>query len=92
MLAGFVIFEIALNAGPHLITYIIPSRIYPVSVRAEGSGIAALMGKVGAVLGVILMPILLDIGGVNLVLIVSSGVMILGALIGMIYGKSLKLL
>lgn len=92
MLAGFIIFEIALNAGPHLITFIIPSRIYPVSVRAEGSGIAALMGKIGAVLGVILMPILLDVGGVNLVLIVSSSVMILGALIGMIYGKSLKLL
>lgn len=91
MLAGFVIFEIALNAGPHLITFIIPSRIYPVAELGAGNGIAAMIGKVGAVGGVILMPILLDLGGMTLVLGVSAGVMLLGAVVGMVYGKILKL-
>lgn len=92
MLAGFVIFEVALNAGPHLITFIIPSRIYPVALRAEGSGVAALMGKVGAVVGVILMPVMLELGGMLLVLIVSTLVMLSGALISFIYGRKLGLL
>lgn len=91
MIVGFVIFELALNAGPHLITFIIPSRIYPVAELGVGNGIAALIGKVGAVGGVILMPILLELGGMTLVLGVSAGVMLLGAVVGMVYGKILKL-
>ncbi len=92
MIIGFIIFEITLNAGPHLITYIIPSRIYPVEDRGTGTGIAAMIGKVGAVTGVIIMPILLETGGAKLVLIVSFFVMIAGAAISLIYGKALNLI
>lgn len=88
---GFVLFEVFLNAGPHLITYVIPSSIYSVAERGAGSGIAAMLGKVGAVVGVILMPILLDIGGMTLVLIVSIAVMLAGALIALIFGHILGL-
>lgn len=92
MLTGFVIYEFALNAGPHLISYTMTARVFDVSIRAEGSGISALMGKVGAVAGVILMPILLKWGGIILVLSFSAAVMLTGALISFIYGKKLKLL
>lgn len=91
MIIGFVIFEFFMNWGPHLITYIIPSHIFPVAERGSGNGIAAMLGKVGAVLGVILMPLLLKWGGMLLVLSVSIGVMIFGAAIGYIYGRILKL-
>lgn len=92
MLCGFVLFELALNAGPHLITFVIPPKVYPVAQRGEGSGLAAFMGKVGAVSGVVLMPILLELGGMDLVLIVSGAVMLLGAAVGYVFGKKLKLL
>ncbi len=51
-----------------------------------------MLGKAGAVAGVILMPILLEAGGMTLVLGVSIAVMLLGALIGSVYGKKLGLL
>lgn len=86
---GFLIFEIALNGGPHLITFIIPSVIYPVSQRGVGDGIAAMLGKVGAVLGVFFMPMLLESGGMTLVLWVSIAVMALGALLTFIPAKML---
>lgn len=92
MLCGFMLFEVALNAGPHLITYVIPPMVYPVADRGEGSGIAALMGKVGAVTGVVLMPVMLEIGGMDLVLGVSAAVMLAGAAVGYVFGKKLKLL
>lgn len=92
MISGFIIFELTLNAGPHLITFIIPSRIYPVADRGTGTGIAAMIGKIGAVTGVIIMPILLHSGGVRLVLVVSMIVMLLGALISFVFGKALKLM
>lgn len=78
-IAGFMMFELFLNAGPHLMTFILPSQIYPVADRGEGAGVAAAIGKVGAVLGVLFIPMLLSWGGVELVLLVSILVQITGA-------------
>lgn len=89
---SFVVFETALNAGPHLVTFIIPSKIYSVEERGAGMGIATMLGKLGAILGVFFMPVLLGLGGVALVLWVSIAVQALGAAISFIYGKKLKLL
>lgn len=86
-IAGFMIFELFLNAGPHLMTFIIPSQIYPVADRGEGAGLAAALGKVGAVLGVLFIPMLLVWGGVELVLIVSIAVQVIGAFVTGIVGK-----
>ena len=83
---GFFIFEIFLNAGPHLVTYVIPSQIYPVAIRGAGVGIASMLGKVGAIIGVIIMPVMLHLGGIVLVLAVSIAVMILGAVVSTVYG------
>lgn len=91
MILGFVIFEVFLNAGPHLVTFIIPSRIYPVADRAAGAGIAAMLGKVGAVAGVFFMPMLLRSGGMTAVLVVSIAVMVAGALISWVFGSMLGL-
>lgn len=86
-IGGFVVFELFLNAGPHLITFILPSRVYPVEDRGTGSGIAAGVGKTGAVAGAFIIPVLLRWGGGTLVLIVSIAVMVAGAVITLISGK-----
>lgn len=44
-----------------------------VGVRSTGTGIAAMLGKVGAVLGVFFMPMLLKWGGIEVLLWVSIG-------------------
>lgn len=85
--AGFMMFELFLNAGPHLMTFIIPSQIYPVADRGEGAGLAAAIGKMGAVLGVLFIPMLLSWGGAELVLVVSIIVQLLGAVITGVIGK-----
>lgn len=89
---AFVIFETALNAGPHLVTFIAPSRIFPIDDRGAGMGIATMLGKLGAISGVFLIPMLLSWGGVTAVLLVSIGVQALGAIITFAYGKMLKLM
>ncbi len=80
-IAGFVIFELFLNAGPHLITFILPSQVYAIENRGTGTGIAAGIGKAGAVAGAFIIPVLLKSGGPTTVMIVSIAVMIAGALI-----------
>lgn len=90
-LIGFCFFELLLNAGPHLITFVLPSQIYPVADRGQGAGLAACVGKLGAVLGVFFIPILLHAGGASLVLWVSIAVMLVGALFTMVFGKLLHI-
>ena len=80
-IAGFVIFELFLNAGPHLITFILPSQVYAIENRGTGTGIAAGIGKAGAVAGAFIIPVLLKSGGPTTVMIVSISVMAAGALI-----------
>ena len=85
--AGFMLFELFLNAGPHLMTFIIPPQIYSVAERGSGAGLAAAFGKLGAVVGVIFIPILLKWGGASLVLWVTIGVLLAGALVTAVVGR-----
>ena len=76
-----------LNAGPHLITYVIPAQIYPVTDRGAGTGLAAAFGKMGGILGVFLMPILLKMGGVTLVLCVVIALQVVGGVVTWSLGR-----
>lgn len=84
-IAAFMAFELFLNMGPHLMTYVLPAKVYPVEVRGQGSGLAASIGKIGAVLGVFCIPILLKAGGTTLVLAVSIGVMLIGGIVTILF-------
>lgn len=86
ILLGFIIFEIFLNAGPHLVTFILPQQIYPICDRGAGAGVAAAAGKVGAAVGVFLMPLLLEWGGLWLTLSVIMAMMLIGAAVTAIFG------
>lgn len=82
---AFMSFEMFLNMGPHLMTFVLPPKVYPVADRGLGSGIAASLGKVGAVLGVFFIPVLLKAGGSSLVLIVSIIIMLIGGIVTFIF-------
>lgn len=85
--AGFMLFELFLNAGPHLMTFIIPPQIYSVAERGSGAGLAASFGKLGAVIGVLFIPMLLKWGGAELALLVTISTQLLGALVTYIVGR-----
>ena len=85
--SGFMLFELFLNAGPHLMTFIIPPQIYSVAERGAGAGLAAAFGKLGAVAGGVVIPILLKWGGASLVLWVTIGVLLAGALVTAVVGR-----
>ncbi|MDE5638384.1 MAG: MFS transporter [Odoribacter sp.] len=86
LLAGFLLFELALNAGPHLSTFELPSRIYSLQERAEGEGIASALGKLGAIIATFVIPLLLDWGGGGLVLMVAVAVLLCGGIITRWFG------
>ena len=85
---AFMAFELFLNMGPHLVTYVLPPKVYPVATRGLGTGLAASIGKIGAVAGVFFIPVLLHSGGTTLVLIVSAVVMAIGAVVTSIFSNA----
>lgn len=85
-LGGFLLFELALNAGPHLSTFELPSRIYSLQERASGEGIASALGKLGAIIATFIIPPLLKAGGSKLVLIVAIAVLLLGGIVTLLVG------
>jgi MFS family permease len=55
-LAIFGLSYFFIEFGPNTTTFVLPSEVFPVSVRTTGHGIAAGIGKLGAFIGVFLVP------------------------------------
>lgn len=61
-----------INFGPNTTTFLIPSEIYPANIRAKAHGISAAIGKVGAAIGVFVLPIMLHHQGMPAVMIMMA--------------------
>jgi PHS family inorganic phosphate transporter-like MFS transporter len=57
-LAVFGLSYFFVEFGPNMTTFVLPSEVFPVSARTTGHGISAGVGKLGAFLGVFLVPAL----------------------------------
>jgi MFS family permease len=64
--------------GPNMTIFVIPSEVYPVSMRATGHGISAGIGKFGAFIGVFLFPVLQTSLGLRGTLLLTAAVSVLG--------------
>ncbi len=64
--------------GPNMTTFVIPSEVYPVAMRATGHGISAGIGKFGAFIGVFLFPVLQTSLGLRGTLLLTAAVSGLG--------------
>jgi MFS transporter, putative metabolite transport protein len=66
--AGFTLFNLLMNAGPNSTTFTLAPILFPTQLRATASGFAAGVAKIGATLGVFVLPILKGRFGVPAVL------------------------
>jgi MFS family permease len=70
--------------GPNMTTFVLPSELYPVSMRTTGHGISAGVGKLGAFIGVFLFPLLQASLGLRGTLLLTAGVSVLGLALTMV--------
>ena len=80
--------------GPNMTTFVMPSEIYPVAMRATGHGISAGVGKLGAFIGVFLFPLLETGLGLRGTLLLTAGVSVAGLALTLVLpepsGRSLE--
>jgi MFS transporter, PHS family, inorganic phosphate transporter len=67
--------------GPNTTTFVMPSEVFPVSMRTTGHGIAAGIGKLGAFVGVFVVPQLQKQINLQGMLLVAGAAAILGFLL-----------
>ncbi len=67
--------------GPNTMTFVLPSEVFPTSVRATGHGFAAGIGKLGAFIGVFLVPQLQSGLGLRGMLLVAGAASVGGLLL-----------
>ena len=80
-LAIFGLSYFFIEFGPNTTTFVLPSEVFPVSVRTTGHGIAAGIGKLGAFVGVFVVPKLQKSFGLRGMLVVAGVAAILGYLL-----------
>jgi putative MFS transporter len=83
--AGFIMFNLLMNAGPNSTTFTLAPILFPTQLRGTASGFAAGVAKLGATVGVFLLPILKENFGVASVLGIVSSVSLLGLLVTLIF-------
>ena len=64
--------------GPNTTTFVLPSEVFPVEMRTTGHGIAAGIGKLGAFVGVFLVPRLEATWGLRGMLVVATAAALAG--------------
>jgi hypothetical protein len=82
--AGFIMFNLLMNAGPNSTTFTLAPILFPTQLRGTAGGFAAGIAKLGATLGVFLLPILKEKFGILSVLGIVSAVSLLGLVVTLI--------
>lgn len=80
LLTLFGAFQLASNAGPNTMTWILPAEMFPTRLRATGQGAATAFSRLGAVLGVLALPVLKSDLGLAPTLALVAAVSVTGAL------------
>jgi MFS family permease len=80
IVAGFVLFNLAMNVGPNATTFTLGPELFPTAVRALASGFGAAVAKAGATLGTFLLPQVRSAFGLAGVLSLMAVVAALGAI------------
>lgn len=90
LLVFLALFYILENMGPNPTTWIYPVELFPTRLRGTGHGIAATVGKIGALVATFFLPLVLSALGEVAMLAVVSVACVFGAVVTALMGIETK--
>mmetsp|Transcript_117932 Transcript_117932/g.270534 ORF Transcript_117932/g.270534 Transcript_117932/m.270534 type:complete len:410 (+) Transcript_117932:288-1517(+) len=84
LLVCLALLMVSLTFGPALTTFVIPTIVFPPDVRSTYHGFSAACGKVGALIGALLFPVVNDAAGTPAVMYVLALVSCLGGVLSVV--------
>ena len=85
ILIGFAVFNLMVNTGPNSTTFLVAAEVFPTELRATGAGLAASAAKLGAVVGIISLPLMLGSIGLAATMYIIAGVSALGMIVTAVF-------
>ena len=79
LIAGLLLVQFMTNLGPNAQTYLLAGELFPTALRGRGAGLAAAVGKVGAIAAALAIPWLLSRWGPGPLLPLLAATSVLGA-------------
>ncbi|KAK3281638.1 hypothetical protein CYMTET_10579 [Cymbomonas tetramitiformis] len=77
----YIFFLFTVNWGPNMSTFVLPQELFPVEIRTTMNGIAAGMGKLGAVAGIWLFDKGSELCGVVTLMLIVAALNLFGAVV-----------
>ena len=90
LVAFFAVFYIFENLGPNTTTWIYPVELFPTRLRGTGHGLAATVGKIGAVVATFFLPLIYISVGQAAMLTVVGVACLLGGVLTLLMGIETK--
>jgi len=81
----YILFYFFVNFGPNTTTFVIPTEIFPIQVRATCHGICAASGKIGATLGVATFTLIDNAWGKEGIFLCCAAIALLGFIVTYFY-------
>lgn len=85
----FILFNLFINIGPNVTTYLLSATSYPVAIRASGHGFLSGFAKFGSFIGVLFLPRMQDIWGYQMVMLMLALVLFAAYLFTINFPKEL---
>jgi hypothetical protein len=79
LVGGLLLTQFMTNLGPNAQTYLLAGELFPVALRGRGAGLAAAVGKLGAIAAALAIPALLQRWGPGPLLPALAATSLLGA-------------
>jgi len=86
----FSAFQLVAWIGPAGLVGVVAPEVFPTDIRSFGTGIAAGLGRAGAIVGIVMFPVMLRMGGLKAAMLMFCAVAAIAAVAMVVFGRETK--
>lgn len=90
LLVLFSLFQLVAWIGPAGLVGVVAPEVFPTDIRSFGTGLAAGLGRLGAIVGIILFPIMMSLGGLKLAMAMFCLDAVIATVAMIVFGRETK--
>ncbi len=90
LLILFSLFQLVVWIGPAGLVGVVAPEVFPTDIRSFGTGMAASLGRLGAITGILLFPLMLKFGGLQFAMLIFCLDAIIATCAMIIFGRETK--
>lgn len=90
LLVLFSLFQLVAWIGPAGLVGVVAPEVFPTDIRSFGTGMAAGLGRLGAITGIVLFPLMMKAGGLRLAMLVFCIDAVVATVAMIVFGRETK--